>query len=378
MEAPFRRSGSSAVVLGHVVTGAAGSYRERTTEERTEDYESAGVPFGLAEVLAKEDKDVALRVFLLDNSGSTSHSDGHLLVQTGDSGFYKILPATRWEEIRAMALDQARWNVKIGVRAEFLLLNPPCPQEPVEGRDYIIIDPAKGSGDAQVSALADLLEKNGPRGPTPLVSRMRQLRQRLQQDLPTGEKVMLSIVTDGLPTSPTNGKSMPGDQRDFVEELRQFAAAFNSFIIIRLCTDDGEAVGYYNKVDEEVELSLDILDDLQGEAQEVYDGGNPWLAYSPLMHRIREGGTMNKLFDLLDERPLGLVEMATFLEYLLKGRGDPPFPRDPESLLLVAENALARAPLVFDGRTAKMAKPVDLRLLKKALQKKGSIACSLM
>lgn len=375
-EAGFRRSGTSGpVVLGHIVTGSA----ELTEEQRREAYETGGLPFGLADVLAREDKEVQLRVFLLDNSGSTSHSDGHLLVKSGDSGFFKLMPATRWEEIRAMAVEQARWNVKIGVRAEFLLVNPPCAAMPVEGRDYIVIDSAKGSHDAQVAALEAFLEKNGPRGPTPLVSRLQELRERLQNEVLGGGKVMLSIVTDGMPTSATSGKTTELDQKAFVEELRQFAAAFNCFIIIRLCTDDGAVVDYYNKIDEEVELSLDILDDLQGEAQEVYNGGNQWLAYSPMLQRIREGGTMIKLFDLLDERPLGLVEITTFLEYLLKGPEDQPFPRDPTELMTVTEAALQRAPLVFDGRTQTMAKPVDLRSLRKALssQRKSS-SCSLM
>merc|ERR1719464_1337809 len=113
----------------------------------------------------------------------------------------------------------------------------------------------------------------------------------------------------------------------FIQELRNFTQTFNSFVVIRLCTDDEAVVDFYNKIDEEVELPLDILDDIQGEAKEVYDSGNGWLTYSPMIHRIREGGTMNKLFDLLDERAFNIPEIAMFSEYILKRHGDLPFPR---------------------------------------------------
>merc|ERR1719414_1702193 len=129
---------------------------------------------------------------------------------------------------------------------------------------------------------------------------------------------MLSIVTDGLPTCTTSGVSTHHDRLAFIQELRHFTQTFNSFVVIRLCTDDEDIVDFYNKIDEEVELPLDILDDIQGEAKEVFDSGNGWLTYSPLIHRVREGGTTNKLFDLLDERALDVAEIAVFAQYALK------------------------------------------------------------
>merc|ERR1712151_1215293 len=117
-----------------------------------------------------------------------------------------------------------------------------------------------------------------------------------------------------------------------MEGLRSFAATFNSFIVIRLATDEDSTVNYYNQIDGELELPLDILDDLKGEAIEVYDSGNGWFAYTPLIHRIREGGTMERLFDLLDERPLMPNEIANFLELLFRAPGDAPFPRKPQEL----------------------------------------------
>jgi len=335
-------------------------------QKRVTAYRAMDAPWGFANMLAQEDPNIELRVFLLDNSGSTSQSDGHVL-EKNHCGQLQAVPASRWDEICSMALAHAEWNARAGVRSEFLLLNPPCPNEPVDGRDFVIIDPKAGSSQAQVEVLAQVLRSNGPRGVTPLASRLQQLRHRLQGQVKAGRRIMLTIVTDGMPTSPDCGSCTQRDRDLFVKELRAFTATFNSFVVIRLATDEESTMEYYNKIDEELELPLDILDDLRGEAQEVYDCGNGWFAYTPLMHRIREGGTLEKLFDLLDERALKLPEIAKFLEFLFRTPQSAPFPRNPEELYRIAKEAVEAAPLVYNGRLDRMSPAVDLRLLKKSL-----------
>ncbi|CAJ1363768.1 unnamed protein product [Effrenium voratum] len=324
--------------------------------------EGMGASWTMANLMAEEAAGIALRVFLLDNSGSTQSPDGHVLQSDPHYQASRVLvPASRWDEIAAMALDQAEWNAASGVRCEFVLLNPPS-SSPQEGRDYVTIDAALGNTKSQVAQLAQLLKKNPPRGATPLAARLRQIAARLRREVKDGGRIMLSVVTDGIPTS-----HLHDAKSEFMQELRKFASEFNTFMVIRLATDENDVVDYYNRIDEELELPLDILDDLAGEAKELKDCGNGWFAYTPLLHRIREGGTLAKLFDLLDERRLQLPEIAQLLELLFRGPEDPPFPRNASELYTLAEAKCYASATVFNGRCQRMTLPLDLKELKKAL-----------
>jgi len=349
-----------------MLLGARGHQKINTHDMRVKAYQGMETPFRLADMLANEDPTVALRIFLLDNSGSTSTADGHVL-HNDSLGRTQSITTTRWEEICATALDQAKWNATAGVRSEFILLNPPCPQHPQVGRDFAVVDPKAGSPAAQVEVLRRILAQNGPRGTTPLTTRLQQLQRRLANEVKDGRRVMLSIVTDGLPTSPNNGTSSHTDRAAFVDQLRSFTLEFNAFVVIRLATDDEDTVDYYNRIDEELELPLDILDDLKGEAEEVHACGNGWFAYTPLIHRIREGGALEKLFDLLDERPFTMPEIAKFMELLFRGPNDAPFPRNPQELLKRGKEINARSVHVYDARLDRTMPPLNIKLLEKAL-----------
>jgi len=44
---------------------------------------------------------------------------------------------------------------------------------------------------------------------------------------------------------------------------------------MKMCTDEDDVCDYYNNLDSQLELSLEVLDDYIGEAKEVYSK-NPW------------------------------------------------------------------------------------------------------
>jgi hypothetical protein len=104
---------------------------------------------------------------------------------------------------------------------------------------------------------------------------------------------------------------------DFSNALRRLQQ-FPVWIVVRLCTDEPSVLAYYENLDAQLELSLEVLDDFESEAKEVYRY-NPWLTYSLVLHRCREMGFSNRLMDLLDERRFTVDEMLTFARLLLLG-----------------------------------------------------------
>ncbi len=118
------------------------------------------------------------------------------------------------------------------------------------------------------------------------------------------QKVAIVIATDGLPNV----------RHSFVEALRSLEG-LPVWIVIRLCTDDDKVVEYYNNLDSQLELSLEVLDDWEMEAKEVYEH-NKFLNYTLPLHRCREMGYHHRIFDLLDERKLTMDELQEFLVLL--------------------------------------------------------------
>eukprot|EP01043_Picozoa_sp_COSAG02_P037306 COSAG02_NODE_2789_length_8024_cov_8.486183_3_plen_411_part_00 len=229
---------------------------------------SLGVPPSLAELLCDEDKQIGLRIFLLDNSGSTAMGDGKYFYTDERDGRTYSAGCTRWEEISRMAVEQAEWNAAIQVPTEFCLLN-------ARGDDNIPcrIDPKKGDVGRQIEGLRLLLKRNGPTGVTPLATRItaiaERLRQQEQQLISAGQKVVLNIATDGLPTSASSGHSTSATRDQLSRLLRQIQLELPIYLVIRLTTDDDSTIEYYNSIDSEIEVNMEVLDDIEAEAQEI-------------------------------------------------------------------------------------------------------------
>jgi len=139
-----------------------------------------------------------------------------------------------------------------------------------------------------------------PRGVTPLTEHVQEIRSNIismdSSLRASGSKVAIILATDGLP-SDSRGFCNGTTKRQFTEALRSLEG-LPVWVVVRLCTDDDEVVEYYNQLDENLELSLEVLDDFTQEALEVNEH-NKWLNYALPLHRCREMGYYHRLFDLL-------------------------------------------------------------------------------
>merc|ERR1719409_266053 len=111
-----------------------------------------------------------------------------------------------------------------------------------------------------------------------------------------GKKAVVVVACDG--------KSTDGDMAKAMATLKTLPV----WVVVRLCTDEEAVVEYWNNVDEELELDMDVLDDLSGEAGEIA-AVNPWITYGAALHRLREWGTPAKILDLIDEKSFSAAEM---------------------------------------------------------------------
>jgi hypothetical protein len=176
------------------------------------------------------------------------------------------------------------------------------------------------SSDHELAVAQSIMMNTQPSGVTPLAHHIQEIRAMILNDstfrqmyLSNGAKVAIVLATDGLPTD-AQGQSNTSVQHQFVEALRSLEG-LPVWIVVRLCTDEDEVVQYWNELDGKLELSLEVLDDFAAEAHEVRNT-NPWLNYCLPIHRMREMGFWNKLFDLLDERPLSKSELKEFMKLL--------------------------------------------------------------
>jgi hypothetical protein len=244
-------------------------------------------------------------------------NDGHRIVETNNKNDVKFVSCSRWAEIRETVEYHAQIAALLEIPTVFRLLNDPgrmCgPQQfsiSERGPEYIAED---------LNIALSTMKQATPSGVTPLAEHIREIRENMldmqARLMENGQKVVIVLATDGLP-SDSFGVSSQATQTEFQRALRSLEG-LPVWIVVRLCTDEKDVVEFYNSLDSQLELSLEVLDDFAGEAEEVYEH-NKWLNYALPLHRIREMGFSHKLFDLLDERRLTKDELRDFA-YLLFG-----------------------------------------------------------
>mmetsp|Transcript_64596 Transcript_64596/g.167974 ORF Transcript_64596/g.167974 Transcript_64596/m.167974 type:complete len:390 (+) Transcript_64596:51-1220(+) len=332
-----------------------------------------GIPAGLARLVAEEGQRIGSRMYLLDNSGSTSAGDGSTFQAIG-RGRVARRPCTRWEEISAFAEDHARWNLRLGTPCVFVLLNSKrrVPGSPiVVGRDCVCMEKSNGSEEEQLHELRDMLKGNGPCGVTPISERLEEIRSVIQAGVSglaqRAQMVSLILVTDGLPTPWFSGESTLADKNHMVDMMRSLCASLPVLLVIRLFTQDAETVNFYNSIRERLAVSWDILDNLECEAQELAKRGDGWFAYTPVIHRMREAGTCAIGLNAEDGRPLSPAQVRR-LAGLLSGSRRSLDHLSDRDFINEMTRIVAAAPLVYDVRRRQRRPILDVMRLRAALK----------
>jgi hypothetical protein len=109
-----------------------------------------------------------------------------------------------------------------------------------------------------------------------------------------GQRAAVIIATDG--------ESTDGSVAEAMKPLQKLPV----WIVVRLATDAPNVVKYWDEIDRELELEMDVLDDLIQDAKQV-DKVNPWLRYGDELHRMREFGAYFKEMDLVDGQLLAIA-----------------------------------------------------------------------
>ena len=201
-----------------------------------------------------------------------------------------MIKCSRWVELAEALKFHVEFAKQACAPTEFRLLN---------GAPPIKVGMMDADDSSRVSMLKAMLD-GSPSGGTPLCRHIRdvitQIRAAERELRANGQKACLIIATDG--------ESSDGNIAEAMAPLKDLPV----WVVVRLCTDEERIVNYWNSIDEQLELSMDVLDDLSGEAAEVY-AQNPWLTYGEPLQRLREFGIAIKELDLLDEAKLSLDQI---------------------------------------------------------------------
>lgn len=336
-----------------------------------------GYTSGMYQSIARSNMTFPLRIWVVDNSGSMNTGDGHRIVQTGSRNDVRFVSCSRWAEIQETVEYHAQIAALLEAPTVFRLLNDPGrmagPQQfsvGERGVDFI---------DDDLKTALTTIRTVSPSGVTPLSDHVREIRSNVMamkdQLAEMGQKVVIVLATDGLPSNPY-GVSGQTELTEFKNAIRSLEG-LPVWIVIRLCTDEDQVVEFYNNLDSELELSLEVLDDFTGEAEEVYEH-NPWLNYALPLHRIREMGFSHKLFDLLDERQLTKDELRSFFILLFgadKFDGVPDAQVDWNGFADHVATIVNQEKTQWNPIAKKMMPWIDTRMLSKVY---GDSACTIM
>ena len=345
------------VVQGLPVHGAKLSVEPPTSaneELMCQAMEGLGFPIGLAKQLIASTLEFPIRIWVVDNSGSMNTGDGKCIVKKGD-GRLTSMKTSRWAELSNTIVGIAELATTLDARTDFHLLNATGQGQyfSVGGNNNTSSAMTRSAKPLNLSEFKQRVDKISPSGGTPLTQAIEQIISLLKPAAPklhaTGQKACVVVATDGL----------PDNESSFLGAMYRLQR-LPIHLVVRLCTDDHRVVSYYNELDRHLEVEMEVLDDVFGEAEQVY-AYNAWLRYGPSLHRAREFGLHNKVFDLLDEQTLVPNQVKRCCEAIL-GCSELPEPEvDPMAFKMAIKESLRDVAPVFDPVSKSMRPWVDTK-----------------
>ena len=163
--------------------------------------------------------------------------------------YFRILTCSRWSELTDALKFHAQIAHAASAPTEFRLLNSSVP-----------ISIGTDDGSNSLNVLLSTFE-GSPNGGTPLCRHIKDVVSKISliehQLRANNQRACVMIATDG--------ESSDGDIAEALKPLERLPV----WVVVRLCTDDDKIVDYWNNIDKVLELDMDVLDDLFGEADEV-------------------------------------------------------------------------------------------------------------
>jgi len=252
---------------------------------------------GLQSFLFRFVNKIPIRFFVCDDSGSMSSSDGVKLGE-GLNGAKSSDSCSRWEELLQSVNFHMELSRQLQAPSTFLLLNAP----------HRVTLGVAGRIEDTENTKAFLRAK--PNDRTPICARISDIVERIRRQegqlRKTGQLACVVILTDG---ESTDG--------EIIDALKPFIE-LPVWVVIRLCTNEKKVVDYWNEVDKNLELKMEVLEDLFEETNEVFEH-NPWLTYCEPLHRLREFGVALGEIDMLDEAPLSLEQIRLVCSIIFGG-----------------------------------------------------------
>lgn len=257
---------------------------------------SQGYPPGLIQQCLNTMQKFPVRYFICDDSGSMMTADGNKMTpdhsRPGHASHHKC---TRWEELCATVRYHTLLAQASGSFCEFKFLNGPTVEFPKD---------VAGDG----LAVLERTLNGSPGGGTPLCRAISEIEVQISAVADTlrrsGQQAVITILTDG--------EASDGDLATAMRPLQNLPV----WVVVRLHTDQESVVNYWNDIDSELEVPMDVLDDIVSEAKEVKNH-NKFLNYGEPLHRMREWGMHFKELDMLDEQVFTIEQVHKMLTIIL-------------------------------------------------------------